>query len=117
MQISKRKVNPVLERQLEKTLFQLIVDLKNSQEAEDVMKSLLSQTELTTVAKRLAVAYWLTKGRSYENIKENLKVSSATVADVQQKIKGPGWKLAIRKITAEEWASAWEEKIKNVFKR
>lgn len=117
MQVSKRKVNPTLEKQLARTLYQLVVDLKNSQEAEDVMKSLLSQTELTTVAKRLAVAYWLTKGRSYENIKENLKVSSATVADVQQRIKSPGWKLVIRKITAEEWASIWEEKIKRLIRK
>jgi uncharacterized protein YerC len=117
MQVSKKKVNPVLEKQLHTTLFTLITDLKNPQDAQQVLASLLTNSELTSVAKRLAVAYWLSKGRSYENIKENLKVSSATIAEVQQHVKNPGWKLALQKVTAEEWASLWEQKIRHVFKR
>ena len=117
MQISKRKVNPGLERQLFKMLFQLVADVKTAQEAEEVLKNLLSETELATVVKRLAVAYWLTRGRSYGNIKENLKVSSATIADVQQNLKRPGWKLAVKKVMADEWATVWEERIKKIIKR
>ena len=98
-------------------LWQLITDLKNPKEVELVWSDLLSKTELTTVAKRLAVAYWLSKKRSYENIKQNLKVSSATVAEVQRNLKKPGWKLAMQKITADEWANVWEQKIKRVFKK
>jgi TrpR-related protein YerC/YecD len=117
MQISKRKINSSLEKQLYQTFFQLITDIKNVTEAEAVFKDLLSAAELTSIAKRLAVAYWLSKGRSYGNIKENLKVSSATIADVQQHLKRPGWKLALQKITADEWASQWEERIRSVFKK
>lgn len=117
MQVSKQKINILLEKQLMGTLWQLIVDLKNPKEAEMIMKDLLSDTELTIVAKRLGVAYWLSKKRSYENIRGNLKVSSATIADVQQKLKDPGWKLAIQKMVADEWATMWEERIKNVFKK
>lgn len=117
MQISKKKVNNILEKQLFAMFWQLIVDLKNIKEAETVVGDLLSETELSMIVKKLGVAYWLYKNRSYENIKENLKVSSATIADVQQKIKNPGWKLALTKITADEWATVWEQKIKNVFKK
>jgi len=117
MQVSKRKVNSVLEKQLFVTLWQLITDIKNPKEAEVVLSDLLSTTEIATVAKRLAVAYWLSKKRSYENIKQNLKVSSATVAEVQKNMKNPGWKLAIQKTTADEWANVWEKKIKSAFKR
>ena len=117
MQISKQKVNAVLEKQLYKTLWQLLADIKSPQEAEVLIGDLLSATELSTLAKRLAVAYWLSKKRSYENIKVNLKVSSATVADVQKQLKGPGWKLAIQKVTADEWANVWEQKIKGFLKK
>lgn len=117
MQISKRKVNPTLEKQLFSTLFQLVADLKSPQEAASVLGEIFSPTELTTLAKRLAVAYWLTKKRSYQNIKDNLKVSSATIAEIQPHLKSPGWKLAIQKITADEWATVWEQKIRHVFQK
>jgi len=117
MQVSKKKVNAILEKQLFATLWQLVVDLKNPKEAELVLSDLLSETEVATVAKRLAVAYWLFKKRSYENIKQNLKVSSATVAEVQKQMKKPGWKLAIAKTTADEWANVWEAKIKKLIRK
>jgi uncharacterized protein YerC len=117
MQTSKQKINPVLERQLSKTFFQLVTDLQSVTDAEQVLKVVLTPSELEAVSKRLAIAYFLTKGRNYENIKQNLKVSSATVAGIQDQIKSPGWKLAIQKITADEWATLWEQRIKNVFKR
>ncbi len=116
MQISKQRLNSTLEKQLFLTLFQLIADLKTPQEVEQVLKDILSDTELTTVAKRLAVAYWLTKGRSYTNIKDNIRVSSASISDVQHALKKPGWKLALQKITADEWATQWEQRINKLLK-
>lgn len=93
-------------------LWQMVADIKNPQEAENIIGGILTDTELSAVSKRLAVGYWLTKNRSYEVIKENLKVSSATIATVQQDLKKSGWKAAITKIEAEEWATKWEARIK-----
>ena len=115
MQVSKQRVNATLARQLFQTLYQLFADLKTPQEVEAVLKDILSDVELTTVAKRLAVAYWLANGRSYNNIKDNLKVSSASISDIQQGLKRPGWKLALAKVTADEWATHWEQKIKKMI--
>ena len=115
MQVSKQKVNTTLEKQLYHMLFQLIADLKTPQEVEAVLRETLSDTELTTLNKRVAVAYWLSKGRSYSNIKDNLKVSSASISDIQRALKRPGWKLALAKITADEWATKWEQKIKELI--
>jgi uncharacterized protein YerC len=117
MQVSKKKVNANLEKQLFSMLYQLVADIKTSDEAEIILKGLFSEIELTAFAKRVAIGYWLHKGRSYENIKQNLKVSSATVAEVQQNIKSKGWKGALQKLTADEWANQWEAKIKSFFKR
>ena len=116
MQVSKQLLNPNLEAQLYRMWHQLVAYVKNPEEAETVCLSLFSQTELVTIVKRLGVGYWLTKGRSYENIKQNLKVSSATIASIQQDLKQPGWKLILVKIMAEEWAAKWEGKIKGLFK-
>ena len=115
MQISKQKVNRALDKQLSAMLYQLIVDIKNPEDAEKIFNNLLSDTELTTLIKRLGVAYWLTKKRSYEVIKTNLKVSSATIATLGREIKNPGWQMAIKKVLAEEWATKWEEKIKKLI--
>lgn len=117
MQISKQKVNKILEKQLSEVWYQMVADIKSAREAEEIFKSILSDTELTTVIKRLGVGYWLTKKRNYEVIKENLKVSSATIATIHQDLNKPGWKLAIKKVIAEEWATKWEEKIKKLIKR
>ena len=117
MQVSKQQINPNLEKQILRMWYQLTADIKTPEEAEKIFDGLFSKTELITIAKRLGVGYWLSKARSYENIKQNLKVSSATIASVQQDLKKGGWKEAIKKITADEWASVWEEKIKNLFKK
>ncbi len=117
MQNSKQKINNLLEKQLRLTFFQLIVDIKSSSEAQEIFSDLLSEAELTSISKRLAVAYWLAKGRSYDNIKRNLKVSSSTIADVRNSVKNSGWKQALLKIDADEWASTWEQRLKSVFKR
>jgi len=115
MQISKQKLNPNLEKQLYAVWHQLVADIKTPEEAEKVTRSLFSNTELVTIVKRLGVGYWLTKHRSYENIKQNLKVSSATIASIQRDMKKNGWKLILQKIMAEEWASKWEGKIKKLL--
>ena len=117
MQISKQKVNKNLNKQLTRVWYQMVADIKSPAEAEYIFNSILSETELVTVIKRLAVGYWLTKKRSYEVIKDNLKVSSATIATIQQDLKKPGWRIAIKKVLAEEWATKWEVKIKNLLSK
>src|SRR3989344_3200715 len=112
MRTSSFKLSSSLKSQLEKTFYQTISDLKGPQEIETYLKDFLNESELETFVKRQAVAYWLKKGRSYSNIKENLKVSSATIASVHETLGKPGIKLALKKLEAEEWANVWSEKIK-----
>lgn len=117
MRVSKRKVNNILEKELFTMLYQLVADLKTPQEVEKVFKDLLGETELTTFAKRLGIIYWLEKGRSITNIKENLAVSSATIETIKhQTNKADGIALALKKITADEWANQWAERIKKVIR-
>src|SRR3990172_12468614 len=117
MRISEQKINSILKTQIIRTLAQTLADFKDPKDVETFLNDFFNASELETFAKRLAISYWLKKGRSYTNIKENLKVSSATIAVIQGVSKTPGMLLSIKKIEAEEWANVWAEKIKKFVKR
>lgn len=114
MRTSRKKLNPILQKQIIKTFAQVIADLKDTSEAMSFLKDFFVENELEAFAKRLAIGYWLKKGRSYSNIRDNLKVSSATIADVSFMYKNKGFDLGLRKIEAEEWAEIWASKIKKI---
>lgn len=117
MQVSKQKLNRSIEKQVYSIWYQMLADLKSPEEVKTVMQDLLSETERQVVAKRIAIALFLDKGRSYENIKNTLKVSSATIASVQSTMGNPGMQMAINKIKAEEWSGAWAGKISSLMGR
>ncbi|QLG69853.1 MAG: hypothetical protein CH104c_0622 [Candidatus Woesebacteria bacterium] len=114
MRVSRQKLNPILREQIIKTFAQVIADLKDIKEAILFLNDFFMENELEAFAKRLAVGYWLKKGRSYSNIRDNLKVSSATIADVAFMYKNKGFDLGLKKIEAEEWATIWADKIKKI---
>lgn len=111
MQVSKKKVNQALAKQIYGLLYQTLADLRGPEEIESFLKDFLTKTEQEVLAKRLAIAYWLSKSRSYENIRNNLAVSSTTIAAVQKIIKKKGVQLALKKIAADEWANKWVQKL------
>lgn len=117
MRTSGKILNPSLERQIKKTLAQVVVDINSQEEAERFLKDFFTKAELQVFSKRFAIVYWLKKERSYENIKRNLKVSSATIAGMTKLLKKEGIKNAIKKMEAEEWANKWVEKIKRFTKK
>ena len=77
----------------------------------------MTDGERTAMIKRLGIAVYLDKGRSYEDIKNNVKVSSATVASVANTLGNPGWQEMIKRIKAEEWAEEWTSKISKSIKK
>lgn len=118
MQISKKHLNQNLKNQIYKLLYQVITDIQNPNEARVLLESFLSKNELEVITRRLGIAYFLDKGKSYTNIKDNLAVSSTTVAAVAKDMKTKkGFKVALGKIRAEEWANKWSKKIKETFRR
>lgn len=78
---------------------------------EEILSDLLTDTERVAMMKRMGIAIYLDKSRSYEDIKNNLKVSSATIATVAETMGNPGIIEVIKRIKAEEWASDWTSKI------
>ena len=116
MRTSGKKINVSLKNQIIKSLAQVIADFKSTQEADNFLRDFFTESEIETFSKRLAIAYWLIKGRSYSNIHDNLKVSSATIATVQESLNRPGFKKALKSLEAEEWANQWAERIRKVIK-
>lgn len=123
MQVSKNEVSKKVERKIYGSLYQVLADMRRADQVERFFEDVLSETEKTVLAKRLGIAMYLSKGKSYDKIRNDLQVSSATIATVQKWLeqRGEGLKLAIKAIEADEWADEWTEKInesiKKVFKR
>ena len=87
-------------REIDKILYQLclaISEIKNPNEAAELLRDLLSYQESEMLAKRLKIAEYLINGSLYSEIEEQLLVSSSTIARVQEwlKISGEGYQKAI----------------------
>ena len=116
MRTSGQKINASLKNQIIKSLAKVLVAFKKINDADKFLRDFFTESELETFSKRLAIAYWLKKGRSYTNIRDNLKVSSATVAAVQSMMEKTSFQRALKELEADEWASLWEKRIKKIIK-
>jgi uncharacterized protein YerC len=85
-QVSKRKLDPELERKIFHYFFLTLSSL-NKKELEKFLDDFLSPTERTMLAKRLAIALLLSKGYDYRQISQVLKVSICTVGSVSLMLK------------------------------
>jgi len=116
MQVSKRKINQQKKKKFFDLLYQTIADIKSIEEAELIFKDLFSKTELSAIVKRLGAAYLLDQGKNYREIKNHLKISSATISTIADQMnKGEGFKIALEKAKADEWAEKWSQKIKTML--
>jgi uncharacterized protein YerC len=113
---SEQKMNSSLKRQLLRTFIQMVDDLKDKKEIEKFLTDFFSEEEFEKYIKRLAIAYWLKKGRDAENIQRNLLATPKEISEAKELLKKEGVKLAIKKIEADEWANVWVEKIKTFGK-
>lgn len=119
MQVSKKNVNKQVEKRIFKALYQVLADLRKPEGVKKFLDDVLSKTERTVLAKRLGIAWYLNKNRSYDVIRQDLKVSSATIATVQQGLEksGEGIMSAIKTIEADEWAGEMAIKVKQSVKK
>lgn len=117
MQLSNNPLNKNIEKQLSEMMYGILAELSTPEDVKMVMNDVLTEGERMAILKRLGIAVYLDKGRSYEDIKNNIKVSSATIASVAENLGNSGWQEMIRRIKADEWASDWTEKISQRVKK
>lgn len=115
MRLSDETMDPGLEKEIRKLLTQIIADIRDETEAQQLITDLLTPGEQVALAKRLGIGLSLVRGESYEEIKKRLKVSSATVAKVQESLDTPGMKLALSKAATDEWAEKWASKLSSAM--
>lgn len=116
MRLAKAKVNPRLKKQIDNLFCQVMADIRHPEEAREFLKSFLSKSALDIAVRRLGIAYYLNRGRTYANIKTNLVVSSATVSAMAEQMKTQGVQIALKIINANEWATKWAGKIGKMLK-
>lgn len=110
-------MNQKIEGQVYKILYQVLSDAKNEVDIELILKALLSEGELSALAKRLAIAVFLDKRQSYEHIKDTLKVSTATIASVSENMNKKGIQMALQRVKAEEWADVWSIRLSRALEK
>jgi len=115
-QQSKRKLSPSLEKELYRTFFQVLSDIRDKKEAEDFCNDFFTETELALFIKRLGIAVYLDKKHSYNHISRNLNVSTATIATVAEQMKDGGFQRALELIKTEQWAEKLSGRIFKIFK-
>lgn len=115
--MSRKRMSVGLEKELRKMLLGVLVDEKDVNRFEHMFDALFTESEQLAAMKRLAIAVYLDKGRSYEDIGGQLKVSSATIAMVAEQMGDSGYQELVRRIKAEEWAEEWSGKLGKRLRR
>jgi uncharacterized protein YerC len=110
-------MNKNILNQVLKIYYQVLADAKTEIDMELVLRSLMTDKEILTVAKRLAIAVFLDKGQSYEHIRDTLNVSSATIASVAESMNKKGMQMALMRVKAEEWADVWSIRISRALEK
>lgn len=110
-------MNKQIESQVYKILYQVLADAKTDTDMELILKAVMTEGELTAIAKRLAIGVFLDKGQSYEHIKDVLKVSTATIASVAENMNKKGMQMALLRVKAEEWADVWSIRLSRAIEK
>lgn len=115
-QVSRRQLSKHVEQRLFTLFFKSFAKLSSPSEIQKFLYDLLSPTEQTMLAKRLAIALLLAKGYTYETIKDILKVSQETISRVNVALnyQGEGYRMVIQKAICDEKLGEILEKVEDV---
>lgn len=84
-------------KELKIKLYDIITQLKTPEEVEEFLKDLCTNKEIEQMAQRIKAAELIAEGKTYNQITDELDISSATIARVSQALKyGNGYKRFIQ---------------------
>lgn len=116
MQISQKNLSKQLSKNIEQQLSTAISELRDN-DAARFIRDFFTDTERMVLMKRLAIGCMLQKKKSYEEIKQTLNVSSATISTVAEMLKQPGFSVAVSKVHEDEWAENALNSLNKLFGR
>lgn len=112
MKASPQKISPDLKAALFTDLNIVLTDIRKMDKMADFLVRFLSQSELLVLSKRMGILKRLYSNYSYEEIQNELKVSSATISSMAEIKDELAVDEAIEKIAVHDWAEKIAFKIK-----
>jgi len=102
-QVSKRKLKPKAEVNIQKTFIKILSSFKTEQELGIFLESFLSKTERIMLAKRFLVLYLLEKENKIQEIADTLNITPATIVKLnfKRKLDHENLSLAFKKMDKE----------------
>ena len=85
-QVGKPFWKPNVKERIMQVFCDYLVSIRSREEAEEFIDVLLTSTEKVNLPKRLGIAILLADGSDWRDIKDELHISSATVARIAEKI-------------------------------
>lgn len=91
------KLSPKETEQLLLEFCEAMLSLKSLKEVVNFLKDLFGKQEIEMISKRLKIARLLLEGKTYEEIRGNLKASNGTISrvNVWLKISGEGYRTVV----------------------
>lgn len=102
--VSRHKVDKEVFRSIHDRLIEVLAGFTERRDLSDLLDDLLTKTERTMIAKRLAIAVMLHKGYPFGVISRTLKVSEGTISIMRERIDrgGKGFEKALIRLEKEK---------------
>lgn len=84
VQVSKNPLGKETNLEIQATLWWLLARLNQDNDVKSFLNCLLTKTEKIMLAKRLAIAFLISKEYNYRDISDVLKVSTATICRMKE---------------------------------
>jgi len=113
VQTSNKKLATAKETKLFNQLVTVLSDLEHPKAMSSFLAIFLSDTERSVLSKRIGILWLLSQGKSYEEIQNELHVSSATISSMSELVDAPAIKQTIELIKRDTQISNWLESFSN----
>lgn len=115
-QVSRNPLGKETNKEIQSTLWWLLARLNNDSDIQNFLNGLLTKTEKVMLAKRLAIAFLLSKGYTYRDISDVLKVGTATVCRIREMMDRTNgdYEIFIKKLEKREELKKFSEQVDKV---
>lgn len=104
-------ISTIKQNKLIRNFCSLLSDLRHPDEVNFLVENFFTESERQTLAKRLEILVQLNDGKSYEEIIEDLNVSSATISSFSELKDKPLMQRMFKKMAFDQKVSGWLKKI------
>ncbi len=104
-QISRQRLKPHIEASIQQGFYDFLQSINSKQESVGFISQLLTKTEQTMLAKRLAVIVLSQQGYSYAHIRAVVKVSQSTISSIQRNLHinaNPAFNNILKKLLSQK---------------